>query len=164
MGCQVPGGGVWFVGGCLGAILVSLEEAGLEREMDPQPIDDVIETLKQDYARFPQAQTYALYADDVYFKDPLNQFRGVRRYQEMIGSLQQWLPGMKLDLHEIRPQSATSLLSQWTLSWTVPLPWHPRPRIDGWTVMELNEQGLIGSHVDGWKCTRWDVVKQVFWG
>lgn len=129
--------------------------------MDPQQLETVIETLRQDYSRFPLDQSYHLYAADVYFQDPLNTFRGVDRYRLMIGSLSQWLPQMKLDLHEIRPEGANGILTQWTLSWFVPLPWQPHPRIDGWTEIKLNPQGLIEQHVDGWKCTRWDVVKQL---
>ena len=41
----------------------------------------VVEILNQDYQRFPENQTYEIYAQDVYFKDPLNEFRGVDRYQ-----------------------------------------------------------------------------------
>jgi hypothetical protein len=130
--------------------------------MDPQQLETVIEALRQDYARFPLDQSYQLYAADVYFQDPLNTFRGVDRYRQMIGSLSQWLPQMKLELHEIRPDGTSGILTQWTLSWSVPLPWQPRPRIDGWTEIKLNPQGLIEQHIDGWKCTRWDVVKQLF--
>jgi hypothetical protein len=35
---------------------------------------DIVEILKDDYSRFPKNQTYSLYAEDVYFKDPMNQF------------------------------------------------------------------------------------------
>ena len=38
---------------------------------------DIIEILKDDYQRFPINQTYSLYTADVYFKDPLNEFRGM---------------------------------------------------------------------------------------
>ncbi|MEO1127354.1 MAG: DUF2358 domain-containing protein, partial [Cyanobacteria bacterium J06639_16] len=40
---------------------------------------DILERIKADYARFPADQSYELYAPDVYFKDPLNEFRGVNR-------------------------------------------------------------------------------------
>ena len=48
---------------------------------------DLVAQLKQDYARFPKDQTYALYADDVHFKDPMNEFDGVAKYRSMIGFL-----------------------------------------------------------------------------
>jgi len=35
---------------------------------------DIIAILQQDYQRFPLDQTYDIYADNVYFQDPLNQF------------------------------------------------------------------------------------------
>ena len=37
---------------------------------------DLVAILAEDYARFPQDQTYDIYGEDVYFKDPLNEFRG----------------------------------------------------------------------------------------
>ena len=46
---------------------------------------DLLTQLRQDYDRFPADQTYSLYAKDVFFKDPMNQFRGVKKYQDMIG-------------------------------------------------------------------------------
>lgn len=35
---------------------------------------DLLEQIRQDYQRFPQQQSYHLYADDVYFKDPSTNF------------------------------------------------------------------------------------------
>ncbi|MEM6403902.1 MAG: DUF2358 domain-containing protein, partial [Cyanobacteria bacterium P01_D01_bin.116] len=32
---------------------------------------DIVEILKEDYQRFPENQTYSIYAEDVYFKDPM---------------------------------------------------------------------------------------------
>ena len=45
---------------------------------------DVISILKQDYQKFPTDQNYSIYAENVYFEDPLNKFRGIGRYQKMI--------------------------------------------------------------------------------
>ena len=46
---------------------------------------NIIQVLKEDYQRFPRDQTYEIYAKDVYFKDPMTEFRGIKRYQAMIG-------------------------------------------------------------------------------
>ena len=42
---------------------------------------DLVEILREDYQRFPENQTFEIYADDVYFKDPLNEFNGVKKYR-----------------------------------------------------------------------------------
>ena len=62
---------------------------------------DIIEILRQDYQRFPVDQTYSIYAENVYFQDPLNKFRGVERYRQMIGFIKQWFINPQLELHEI---------------------------------------------------------------
>ncbi|MGB3534870.1 MAG: DUF2358 domain-containing protein [Microcoleaceae cyanobacterium] len=121
----------------------------------------IIETLKQDYQRFPENQTYSIYAEDVYFKDPLNEFNGVERYQNMIDFIQRWFLNIQMDLHDIS-QSENLIKTRWTLSWTTPLPWKPRVSIPGWSELKLNAGGLICSHIDYWDCSRFDVVKQLF--
>jgi hypothetical protein len=46
---------------------------------------NILEILKDDYRRFPENQSYNIYAKDVYFEDPVNRFTGVERYRKMIG-------------------------------------------------------------------------------
>ncbi|MEH1951587.1 MAG: DUF2358 domain-containing protein [Nostoc sp.] len=122
---------------------------------------DIIEILKEDYQRFPVNQTYSIYAPEVYFQDPLNKFRGVKRYKEMINFIQTWFLNPKMDLHNIQRLGDT-IKTEWTLSWNTPLPWKPRISIPGWSELGLNSDGLIISHIDYWNCSRLDVVKQHF--
>jgi Uncharacterized conserved protein (DUF2358) len=122
---------------------------------------DILEALRLDYQRFPQQQTYSLYAEDVYFKDPMTEFRGRDRYQQMVGFIQTWFRNCTMEVHDLR-QTGNQIRSDWTLSWNTPLPWQPRIAIVGWSDLTLNDQGLISSHLDYWHCSRWDVVKQHF--
>lgn len=122
---------------------------------------NLLETLKQDYQHFPKDQTYSLYAEDVYFKDPLNEFRGVKRYQKMIQFLGTFFGNVQMDLHEIDRHEET-IKMRWTLSLTSPLPWKPRLAIPGRSELKINEEGLIFAHIDYWDCSRWNVVKQNF--
>ena len=124
-------------------------------------IMDIIEILQADYQRFPQNQTYSIYAEDVYFKDPMSEFRGRDRYQRTIQFIETWFADPKLDLHEIQ-RNGNQIRSDWTLSWTTPLPWKPRIAIAGWSELEVNQQDLIISHIDYWHCSRFDVLKQHF--
>ncbi|MDJ0903763.1 MAG: DUF2358 domain-containing protein [Xenococcus sp. MO_188.B8] len=48
---------------------------------------DLVEIIKQDYQNFPNEQTYSIYAENVYFEDPLNKLQGIARYQKMISFL-----------------------------------------------------------------------------
>lgn len=124
---------------------------------------DIIQILKEDYQRFPADQTYSIYAEDVFFKDPLNEFRGVKRYKQMIGLIDSWFIAVKMDLHDIHPTDDL-LKTEWTLNWIAPLPWRPQMAISGWSELQLNGDGLIISHIDYWNCSRWDVFKQLWSG
>ncbi|NJM21443.1 MAG: DUF2358 domain-containing protein [Richelia sp. SM1_7_0] len=122
---------------------------------------DIVEILKADYQRFPVNQTYSIYAEDVYFKDPMNEFNGVQRYELMIKFIETFFINPQMDVHDIRREGDT-IKTEWTLHWNTPLPWKPRISIPGWSQLGLNSDGLIISHVDYWKCSRLDVVKQHF--
>ena len=122
---------------------------------------DLIEIIKSDYQKFPEAQTYRVYAEDVYFKDPVYEFRGLKRYQQMIGFITTWFSSLKLDLHEIS-QTDDKITTRWTMSWNAPLPWQPRISVDGWSELSINPDHMITSHIDFWHCTKLDVVKQHF--
>ncbi|WP_414517313.1 DUF2358 domain-containing protein [Nostoc sp. PCC 9305] len=122
---------------------------------------DLVEILKEDYQRFPVNQTYSIYAPEVYFQDPMNKFRGVKRYKQMINFIETWFLNPKMDLHNIQRLGDT-IKTEWTLSWNTPLPWKPRISIPGWSELGLNSDGLIISHIDYWNCSRLDVVKQHF--
>jgi hypothetical protein len=122
---------------------------------------DILQILQADYQRFPKNQTYSIYAEDVYFKDPMSKFRGRDRYQSTIQFIDTWFTNPKLDLHEIQ-RNGNQIRSDWTLSWTTPLPWKPRIAIAGWSELEVNQQDLIISHIDYWHCSRFDVLKQHF--
>jgi hypothetical protein len=129
---------------------------------------NIIEILQEDYQRFPRDQTYEIYAKDVYFKDPMTEFRGIKRYQAMIGFMTHWFQNIQMELHDIKQITEISeplrdrIETRWTLSWTTPLPWQPRIAISGRSELMLNEQNLIISHVDYWDCSRWDVLQQHF--
>lgn len=131
----------------------------------------LIEILQADYQKFPLDQTYTIYAKDVYFQDPMNSFRGIKRYRKMIGFIRNWFRNPHLELHEIKqlesnfdPSSLSNtqgkIITRWTLSWHSPLPWQPKIVIPGWSELEINSQGLISSHVDYWDCSIWHVLSQ----
>lgn len=119
---------------------------------------DIIQILKQDYQKFPSDQTYNVYAEDVFFQDPLNRFRGLNRYKQMISFIKTWLKP-KMELHDIH-RTKDTIETHWTLRWNAPLPWRPSIAIPGRSELQLNSDGLIVSHIDYWNCSRLDVLKQ----
>ena len=123
---------------------------------------DILEILQQDYTKFPLDQNYAIYAEDVYFQDPLNKFRGLQRYQQSIEFIRTWFKSPRLEVFEIDRQDSL-ITTRWALSWNTPLPWYPRIEITGNSEMLLNDQELIISHIDYWNCSPLDVLKQHFY-
>jgi hypothetical protein len=121
----------------------------------------IIEIIKQDYQNFPQQQTYSIYAENVYFEDPLNKFTGLKRYQKMIKLIGTLFQNIHLELHSIEQKEQT-IITEWTLNMTSPLPWKPRLSIPGWSELKLNQQELIIAHCDRWKITPWQVLLQNF--
>ena len=125
---------------------------------------DLVEQLKQDYARFPENQTYSLYAADVRFKDPMYEFQVVDRYRKMIDFLSKFFSNIQMDLHGIEQTSSALISTQWTLHMDAPLPWSSRLAIPGRSELGVNDDGLISSHIDYWNCSKFAVLKQVFGG
>ena len=121
----------------------------------------ILDQLKADYAQFPDNQSYDLYASDVFFKDPMTKFRGIQRYQQMIGFIKTYFLGVTMELHDIQ-QNNDTIHTRWTLTWTAPFPWKPKMEISGRSELLLNPEGLVCSHIDYWDCSRWAVFKQVF--
>lgn len=126
-----------------------------------QQQEDLIKILREDYARFPKSQTYDIYADEVYFKDPLNEFRGVKRYQAMISFLDGFFSNVEMEVHNME-QEGEVIKTEWTLNMTTPLPWKPRLSIPGWSELAVSEQNLIASHIDYWRISPWQVLSQNF--
>jgi uncharacterized protein Usg len=123
---------------------------------------NILDIIKADYAKFPEAQTYSIYSEDVYFKDPVYNFRGIKQYQKMIGFITFWFKNLNLELHDIT-HTDNLVKARWTMSWDAPLPWKPRISVTGWSDLTLDTAGeLIISHIDYWECTKFDVIKQHF--
>jgi len=122
---------------------------------------DLVNILKEDYQRFPENQTFEIYAEDVYFKDPLNEFRGVKKYKSMIGFLSSFFNNIEMEVHNVT-QKETTIKTEWTLNMTPPLPWKPRLSIPGWSELEVSQDHLIISHIDHWYISPWNVLRQNF--
>ena len=124
---------------------------------------DIVTILRQDYAKFPLDQNYDIYAEDVYFQDPLSRFRGLPRYRQTIGFIEKWFKNPHLESSSI-DRVGQLITTRWSLSWNTPLPWQPRIEITGTSELLLNDRELIISHIDYWDCSPFDVLKQHFRG
>ncbi|APB34400.1 hypothetical protein GlitD10_2073 [Gloeomargarita lithophora Alchichica-D10] len=125
---------------------------------------DILSTLREDYARFPENQTYSIYAEDMTFADPMMRVQGRKQYQDMIHFLATWFQNIRLELHEMEQQGQV-IHTRWTMGWTAPLPWRPRVTVTGRSELMVNETGQINRQIDYWDCSRWDLLRQHLpWG
>ena len=138
----------------------SIDMEGSRQQTVDRSVSDLAQILREDYARFPEDQTYEIYAEDVYFKDPLNEFRGVKKYQAMIEFLGTFFGNVQMDVHDVTQQE-DAIKTEWTLHMTSPLPWQPRLSIPGWSELGVKDN-KIASHVDYWHISRWAVLRQNF--
>jgi hypothetical protein len=136
-------------------------EGGVTLMSNPLSLQDLMAILQADYGRFPENQTYDIYAEDVYFKDPLTEFRGIKRYRAMIDFLQRFFSNIELEIHGVEP-AVELIKTEWTLNMTAPLPWQPRLSIPGRSELQVNANNLIVSHIDYWHISPWSVLRQNF--
>lgn len=121
---------------------------------------NLAEIIKLDYQKFPEDQTYSIYAENVHFKDPVYDFYGLKKYQEMIVFLKKWFKNLHLELHEIK-ETENKIDTLWTMSWNSPLPWQPFISVSGRSELKLKDHLIIG-HYDYWDKSFWDMIKQHF--
>lgn len=121
---------------------------------------EILEIIKQDYLRFPENPTYEIYDRNVHFKDPVYNFYGIKKYQEMIAFITKWFKNLRLELHDIG-ESENQIDVRWTMSWNSPLPWQPFVSVSGRTELKLKDN-LIIAHYDYWDISLWDLIKQHF--
>lgn len=121
---------------------------------------NLLETIKADYHRFPENPTYNIYAEKVHFKDPIYDFYGLKKYQEMINFLSKWFKNLHLELHEIT-EKENQIDTRWTMSWNSPLPWQPFVSVSGRSELKI-ENNLIIGHYDYWDISKWNLIKQHF--
>lgn len=121
---------------------------------------NLTDILKQDYKNFPENQTYSIYDQNVHFKDPVYNFYGLKKYQEMITFIKKWFKNLHLELHEIK-QTENQIDTRWTMSWNSPLPWQPFISVSGRSELKLKDNLIIG-HYDYWDKSFWHMIKQHF--
>jgi Uncharacterized conserved protein (DUF2358) len=113
----------------------------------------------------------ALYAPSVLFTDPLNRFRGARRYAANIAFLRRspvfrdarlflhdaWIPPPAAAPRPPPPAAAAAaaannntVRTRWTLDMVANLPWRPRVAFTGTSDYALDADGKVAEHVDRW--------------
>ena len=127
----------------------------------------ILDTLRTDLPTlFERDISYNIYTQDIFFKDPVNQFKGKFNYRIIFWTLRfhgrLFFSDLHFDLHELRVIETYVIRADWTVRGTLRLPWHPRIYFNGYSLYELNTDGKIYNHCDTWDRSPSSILRQ-FW-
>ncbi len=129
----------------------------------------IIETLKIDLPTlFEKDISYDIYSKNIYFKDPVNKFKGKFNYRIIFWTLrfhgQLFFSQLYFDLHEVKQTETDTILATWTVRGTLRVPWKAQIFFNGYSTYKINEDGLIYEHIDTWDREPGEILKQFFGG
>ncbi len=130
-------------------------------------IEQVIETLKQDLPTlFERDISYDIYTKDIYFRDPVNQFKGKLNYRIIFWTLRfharLFFPKIFFDLHEVYQTAEDTILAKWTVRGVLRVPWKAKLFFNGYSTYKLTPEGLIYEHIDTWDRKPTEILQQFF--
>jgi hypothetical protein len=132
--------------------------------LDYEPI---LDTLRNDLPTlFEEDISYDIYSNDIFFKDPVNQFKGKFNYRIIFWTLRfhgrLFFSDLHFDLHNVYVQDELTIRADWTVRGTLRLPWRPKIFFNGYSIYSLNEDGQIYDHRDTWDRAPGEILRQ-FW-
>lgn len=140
----------------------------VERSQDYQwQVERVIETLKAELpSLFKIDLSYDIYTKDIFFKDPVNTFKGKLNYRIIFWTLrfhgQLFFSEIYFDLHDVKQTATDIILANWTVRGTLRVPWKAKIFFNGYSTYKLNPEGLIYEHIDTWDRKPSEILKQFF--
>jgi len=128
-------------------------------------VSQVIETLKKDLPTlFEEDISYDIYTKNIFFKDPVNQFKGKLNYRIIFWTLrfhsQLFFTQINFDLHDVYQQAQDTIIANWTVRGVLRLPWKTHLFFKGYSTYKLTPQCLIYEHIDTWDRKPKDILKQ----
>lgn len=130
-------------------------------------VQQVAETLEKDLPTlFERDISYDIYTKDIYFKDPVNAFKGKINYRIIFWTLrfhgQLFFTSLYFDLHSVAQTAEDTITATWTVRGTLRVPWKARVFFTGYSTYKLTPDGLIYEHVDTWDRQPSEILKQFF--
>lgn len=129
-------------------------------------VDTIIQTLQQDLPDlFDRDISYDIYSSDIFFKDPVNTFKGKFNYRIIFWTLRfhgrLFFTELYFDLHDVAQTAPEVILANWTVRGTLRVPWKAKLLFNGYSTYRLR-QGLIYEHIDTWDRSPGAIVRQFF--
>lgn len=128
-------------------------------------VEKAIATLKEDLPTlFEKDISYDIYRKDIFFKDPVNQFKWKFNYRIIFWTLrfhgQLFFTDLYFDLHDVEQVAPDMILANWTVRGRLRLPWKADLFFNGYSNYKLDEDGLIYEHIDTWDREPKEILKQ----
>lgn len=115
---------------------------------------------------FERDLTYDIYTTDIYFRDPVNIFKGKFNYRIIFWTLRfharLFFTRIQFDVHSIDHLAPDTILVTWTVKGILRLPWQPHLCFNGSSNYKLNAAAQIYEHLDTWDRKPSDILRQ-FW-
>ena len=130
-------------------------------------VEDVIQTLQTELPNlFEIDLSYDIYTKDIYFRDPVNTFKGKFNYRIIFWTLRfhgkLFFTSLYFDLHDILQTASDTILALWTVRGTLRVPWKAYILFNGYSTYKLTSEGLIYEHIDTWDRQPREILKQFF--
>ncbi len=128
-------------------------------------MQQVIQTLKHDLPTlFEKDISYDIYSQDIYFKDPVNTFKGKFNYRIIFWTLRfhakLFFKEISFDLHDVSQIEKNLIIAKWTVRGILRLPWKTELLFNGDSSYKLNQDKLIYEHLDRWDRRPGEILKQ----
>ncbi|MDJ0590417.1 MAG: DUF2358 domain-containing protein, partial [Pleurocapsa sp. MO_226.B13] len=111
-------------------------------------VEGVIKTLQTELPNlFETDLSYDIYTKNIYFRDPVNTFRGKLNYRIIFWTLRfhgkLFFTSLYFDLHDIEQTASDTILANWTVRGTLRVPWKACILFNGYSTYKLTPEGLI---------------------
>ncbi len=128
-------------------------------------VEKAIAILNEDLPTlFEKDISYDIYRKDIFFKDPVNQFKWKFNYRIIFWTLRfhgkLFFTQLNFDLHDVEQVAPDMILANWTVRGRLRLPWKADLFFKGYSNYKLDEAGLIYEHIDTWDREPKAILKQ----
>lgn len=130
-----------------------------------EQVERAIAILKHDLPTlFQKDISYDIYSRDIFFRDPVNQFKGKFNYRIIFWTLRfhgrLFFTELYFDLHDVQPCGPDAIRADWTVRGTLRVPWKATIFFNGYSLYKLNSEALIYEHIDTWDRSPFSILKQ----
>ncbi len=128
-------------------------------------VQQIITILKQDLPTlFEKDISYDIYSQDIYFQDPVSQFKGKFNYRIIFWTLRfhgrLFFTQLFFDLHEVEQSTEDIILAKWRVRGVLRLPWKAKIFFNGYSTYKINQENLIYEHIDTWDRQPGEILRQ----